>query len=127
MDKILYIVLFSVGSIFIILLIKKYAPDYSVIASICVSCMIIFFVASDVGEVVDNVISLTSQGDTTGQWTNSVIKVSVISFIGQWGATICRDSGENSIADKLETAVKILILVICLPYINMLFTVAKEI
>ncbi len=127
MEKLIYIVLFSISTIFIMLLIKKSAPEYSVIASICVSCMIIFLVAGDINEIVKSIMNLASETDSTGQWANSVMKVTVISFIGQWGCSICRDSGENSIAEKLETAVKIMILIICLPYINMLFTVAKEI
>ena len=127
MEKLIYIVLFSVSSVFVILMIKKYAPEYSLIASICVSCLIIFFVATEMSEIVKSILSFASEGDSLGQWTNSVIKVTVISFVGQWGCGICRDAGENSIADKLETAVKIIILIVCLPYINMLFTVAKDI
>ena len=127
MEKLIYLVLFSVGAVFVILLIKKYLPDYSLIASVCVSCMIIFLVTSEISEITKSILSFASEGDSSGQWTSSVIKVSLISFIGQWGCGICRDAGEISIADKLETAVKIMILIICLPYINMLFTVAKDI
>ena len=127
MDKLTLIVLFAVGSVFVILLIKKYAPEYAVVASLSVSCIIIFFVVADIGEIIKTFTELVSQTGGQGKsWAESIVKVTAISFVGQWGSGLCRDSGENSIADKLETSVKIIILIICLPYINTLFTVAKN-
>ena len=114
MDKIFLIIFFGIGAVFIILAIKKYAPEYALGASICACCAVIVFVLSDIGEIIS-------------QWSGSIFKIALISFIGQWGISICRDAGENSIADKLETAVKVLVLIICLPYINMLFKMAEEI
>lgn len=127
MEKLLSLLFFSVGAVFVILAIKKYAPDYSVVISICASCMIIFFVITDIGEVVEFAKNILTQGNVNGQWINSIMKVTLISFVGQWGIGICKDAGENSIAEKLETAIKIMILLICLPYIKMLFSVATEI
>lgn len=127
MDKIFLIIFFGIGAVFIILAIKKYAPEYALGASICACCAVIVFVLSDIGEIISFISNIISYGKINSQWSGSIFKIALISFIGQWGISICRDAGENSIADKLETAVKVLVLIICLPYINMLFKMAEEI
>ncbi len=127
MEKIITIVFVALGAVFISALVKKYAPDYSVAISICATVIIIFFILTELTEALDFFENLMSEGSINGQWINSIVKVTVISFVGQWGVGICRDAGENSIAEKIELAVKVMILVICLPYIKILFTVADEI
>jgi len=127
MEKIITIVFVALGAVFISALVKKYAPDYSVAISICATVIIIFFILTELTETLDFFENLMSEGSINGQWINSIVKVTVISFVGQWGVGICRDAGENSIAEKIELAVKVMILVICLPYIKILFTVADEI
>lgn len=127
MDKIFLIIFFGIGAVFIILAIKKYAPEYALGASICACCMVVVFVLSDIGEIISFISNIIAYGKINSQWSGSIFKIALISFIGQWGISICRDAGENSIADKLETAVKVLVLIICLPYINMLFKMAEEI
>ncbi len=126
MDKIFLIILFGIGAVFIILTIKKYAPEYALLASICAGSIIILFVITDMGEIVSFISSIKEFGKLNNQWLKSMVKIALMSFLGQWGTQICRDAGENSIADKMETAIKILVLVICLPYINTLFKMAAE-
>ena len=127
MEKIFTIIFIAISAVFATVFIKKYAPDYCVAISIGASVVIIFLVITEFGEVIGFVKNFLADNSANGQWVNSIIKVTMVSFIGQWGAGIGRDAGENSIAEKIETAVKIMILIICLPYINMLFAVAEEI
>lgn len=127
MDKIFLIILFGITTVFIILAIKKQSSDYALAISICAGCIIILFVISDILEIITFISSVIEYGQINGEWAGSIGKIALISFAGQWGIQICRDAGENSIADKMETAVKILVLIICLPYINMIFKMAAEI
>ncbi len=126
MDRMYLIVLFGIASVFLIIIIKKYSPEYAMLASLCAGIIIISLVVFDVGEIGALFNAIKEAGSLNNQWTKSIIKIAAISFLGQWGVQLCRDCGENSIADKIETGIKISVLVICIPYINMLFKMATE-
>ncbi len=119
MDKIYVLIPFALLSVFVILPIKKYSPVIALAASVCAGTMILIFVLDGIIEIKEQMSAIGTVVDAG--WIGSVIKITLISFIGQWGIQLCRDAGENSVADKCETAVKILVTVICLPYIEKLF------
>ena len=123
MDKIFSIIAFALISVCAMAIIKKYAPEFSVGASICIGCALIFFVLEDIVKIREKLDLI----NVSAEWVASTIKITFISFIGQWGVQLCRDAGENSIADKVELTVKILILTVCLPYVDKLITFATEI
>ena len=49
-----------------------------------------------------------------------MLKATGISFIGCISSALCRDSGENGIANSLETFCKLEIIMLCLPIINII-------
>lgn len=127
MDKLYLIVLFGIASVFIIIAIKKYSADFAFVASLCAGCIIIFFVVSEIGQVRDYVVKWTDNTLIDSKYAGTLMKICIISFVGQWGIQLCRDAGEGSIADKMETAVKVIMVILCFPYIDMLFKLVSEI
>ena len=127
MDKILVIVLFGISATFVILLVKRYMPEGRVVISVVAGCAIILFVTAELGSVISYIKSWLDKGALEGERFKSLTKIAVICFFGQWGIQLCRDAGESSIADKMETAVKVMVLLACLPYLDILFSLASEI
>lgn len=126
MDKLYLITLFGIASVFIITAIKKYSPDYAFVSSICAGIIIVFFVISEIIEIRKYILSWSETGINV-QYASTLMKICVISFLGQWGIQLCRDAGENVIADKMETAIKVIVIVLCFPYIDMLFKMVAQI
>ena len=126
MEKIYLVTLFSIASVFIITAIKKYAPDFALVSSICAGAIVIFFVIAEIVEIRSYILSWAENGINV-QYASTLIKICVISFLGQWGIQLCRDAGENVIADKMETAIKVIVIVLCFPYIDMLFKMVAQI
>lgn len=127
MDKIFIITLFGIASVFVVLAIKKYSADFSFVASLCAGIIILFFVINEFIQVKDYLLKWGSKEFVDQNYTLTLIKICVISFVGQWGIQLCRDSGENSIADKMETSIKVIIVILCFPYIDMLFDLVAKI
>ncbi|MBE7092451.1 MAG: hypothetical protein E7365_04660 [Clostridiales bacterium] len=127
MDKIYLVTLFGIASVFIIIAIKKYSANFAYVASICAGIIILFFVISEVIQVRDYILKWSNSGVINSQYASTLIKICVISFVGQWGIQLCRDAGETSIADKMEVAVKFIVIILCFPYIDMLFKLVTEI
>lgn len=126
MDKLYLITLFGIASVFIITAIKKYAPDFAFVSSICAGVIVVFFVIGEINEIRKYILSWMENGINV-QYAATLMKICVISFLGQWGIQLCRDAGENVIADKMETAIKVIVIVLCFPYIDMLFKMVAQI
>ena len=50
-------------------------------------------------------------------YMTTVLKIMGIAYLAEFGAQICKDAGEGSIATKIELAAKILVMVLALPII----------
>ena len=106
------------------LLIKKRMPEIAAVLSVCVGAAILLLILPDAGELYRQ---MTALGSAQSEILLSVTKITAMGFLGQWGAQICRDSGENHVADQIETALKVMILLQCLPYFTRLFSLAEQI
>ncbi len=126
MEKVFTIVLFGILSITVLILIKKYIPSYALVASILLGCVITLFLLEEISEIRAFITSFGEKSGLNSQWLGTIIKITLISFLGQWGVQMCIDAGERSVADKMEMAIKIIVLVICIPYIELIFSFAME-
>lgn len=48
---------------------------------------------------------------------STMLKVTGIAYIAEFGVQACKDAGENAIASKVELGAKILILSLCVPVV----------
>jgi stage III sporulation protein AD len=57
----------------------------------------------------------------------SVLKITGIAYISEFGAEICRDAGEGAIASKIEMAGKVIIIALAIPVITSLIDLVLKI
>ena len=46
------------------------------------------------------------------------MKTTGIAYLGSFGAQTCRDMGEGALADKIELATKVIIMILALPVLG---------
>lgn len=127
MEKIYSLILLAVAGVLIITAIKNFSQEYSKITAIVLGVILGGFVLAELLGVINIIKSIAQKTNINTAWLKSIFKICLISFLGQWGTQICRDAGENTIADKLETAVGITVVIICQPYFVQLISLALEI
>lgn len=69
-------------------------------------------------------VSEMANGSGVGKWMAVMMKTLGIAVVVQFGADICRDSGETSIASKLEMVGKAEIILLALPLMRELIALA---
>lgn len=114
------IIVISVVSSVIYLLIKKFTPEYAVLAEVCSVVLIILFVYPYICDVID----FYSSVKTDSEYMSLVLKVTGIAVLTQFSADICRDSGETALSSKIEFAGKTIILAMSLPIVEKLLEMA---
>ena len=127
MERIGILVVFAAACVFAVSVIKRNMPQYTLLASLCAGTAIFMFVLGDAVTVIESFKSLCSKTGIDASLLVPVVKICGVTFLGQLGIQLCRDAGENIIGDKLETVVKICVIVLCLPSINTLFELVMRI
>jgi stage III sporulation protein AD len=88
--------------------------------SIVAGVIIFLLVANKLAAVIELLQSYVRKGNIDSIYLNTLLKVIGIAYISEFGAEICKDAGENSIASKVELAGKVVIIIQAVPIITSL-------
>lgn len=100
------------------IILKQVKPEMATLVSIAGGLVIIFMVIQDVVDVFNTFNTLSEKtGINTGLF-KSILKVVGIGYITEFASSVCVDSGNSSIADKIMFSGKVCILVLSMPVIN---------
>lgn len=101
----------------IIVILKEYRPELAFQVSLAAGLVIILLVINYVFEAVQVVTDIAVGAGLNLIYLQALLRIIGISYLAEFGAQVCRDAGEGSIAAKIEFAAKIIILVISIPII----------
>jgi stage III sporulation protein AD len=104
----------------LILVIKKQRPEIAVQVSILSGIVIFVLVVSKLSAVLELLRSYADKADIKPIYFTTVLKITGIAYIAEFGAEVCRDAGEGSIASKIELAGKIIIIGLSVPIVTSL-------
>ncbi|MCX7903952.1 MAG: stage III sporulation protein AD [Caloramator sp.] len=99
----------------LILFIKEDRPEYAVHLSIVTGLIIFFMMMSKLTIVIQAIQQIAIKANIDYTYLSIVFKIIGIAYLASFGIEICKDSGQSSIASKIEFAGKILILILSLP------------
>jgi stage III sporulation protein AD len=113
----------SIGVVTVVvsIIIKQYRPDIALLCSICGGLMMIMLVSDSLGEILDSMVSLSSNISVSADVVTPITKVIGIGYLTEFCADMADDAGNKSISSKILFGGKIAICVVALPIItNML-------
>ena len=105
------------------LFVKQYRPEMAVGISLATGIILFLWVSEGLAEIWTSMRGVMEQCGVEDQYLAAVMKVSGVAYIAQFGGELCRDSGENAIASKIELAGKIFILIVTMPIIRSFLSV----
>ena len=117
MDIVL-ISLLAIVTVLLILSIKELKPDFAVLISTVFGLIIILYLVDPISETLSAFSDIAQRSGIKSEILSSLAKVVGISFIAEFAASICNDAGQTSIASKVESAGRIIILALALPIIT---------
>ncbi len=117
MDIVL-ISLLAIVTVLLILSIKELKPDFAVLISTVFGIIIILYLVNPISETLSAFSDIAQRSGIKSEILSSLAKVVGISFIAEFAASTCNDAGQTSIASKVESAGRIIILALALPIIT---------
>lgn len=104
----------------IVVLLKQYKPDFVIYVSLIAGVTILFMVLDKLTGIVDLLANLSNKAGINNQFLGILLKITGIAFLTEFAVSICNDSGETAIANKIDLGGKIIIIAISIPIISAL-------
>ena len=123
---------FSIAGLVIVisaiaLVLRQNKPEYAMLTAIAGGIFILLIIVNQVGEVFDYAEKTMSKLNISMSSIIILFKALGISYISQFASDVCKDSGENAFAGKIELVGKIAIVVVALPLLDTFIEVIQKI
>lgn len=105
------------------IVLKNYSKEFTFLINIVCTIIIFTLISKDLKGIVDRMTSISNEISVLLPYIKIMLKILGISMIAQLISDLCRDNGENTLANQTELSAKIIILVTALP----LFTTIMDI
>lgn len=100
--------------------IKKQRPELALQIGIATGLLIFIVVIVKLSAVIDFLQTFSKKANIDSTYINILLKIVGIAYIAEFGAEVCKDAGESSIASKIELAGKVTIVILAVPIISSL-------
>ena len=108
-----------------VILLRGQKSGFSTGVAATASILLLGATISELLPAIREIIGLANESGV-GKWMEIMLKTLGVAVVVQLGADICRDSGETSIASKLEMVGKAEIILISLPLMRELLALAAR-
>ncbi len=108
-----------------LVILRQWKPEWAPILRM--SAVVCFFAAivTMCADIMSSLLTLCGNALPTDQW-RTLIKALGIAFLTELCGSVCRDSGEGTLAIWIETAGKLEILILAMPLLQTMLNLISE-
>ena len=125
--EIVKIIGIGIIALIIIVILKQYKPEFTIYVSIIAGIIILFIVMDKLYGVISLLSNIANKTGAGSQYIEILLKITGIAILTEFGVSICKDSGETAIANKIDLGGKIIIISISVPIITALLELLARI
>ena len=114
-------------SLIIIIIVRQYKPEFTLYVSLLAGALILLFIMDKIGGIIDLLTSLSNKTVINNEFLTLLIKITGIAFLTDFPVSICKDTGETAIANKVDMGGKVIIVSMSIPIISSLLETIVEI
>lgn len=115
--EIIKITFIGLAGVICAIFLKQCKSEYSLYIAITTAVIIFFFITSKIRTVVETFETFNDYINTKGDYIKLLLKMTGITYISEFAASICRDCGYGAVASQVEIFARIALLSISLPVI----------
>lgn len=123
---IMKIVMIGMIATILAVILREQKPEIALQVSIVTGLMIFIFVVTKLNSVIEVMKYYASKANIDLLYFATILKVIAIAYITEFGAQVCKDAGEGSIASKIEFAGKVLIMIMAVPILAALLDIVTK-
>jgi stage III sporulation protein AD len=107
-------------------ILREQKPEIALQVSIVTGLIIFVFVITKLNSVIAVLKYFASKTNIDLIYFTTILKVIAIAYITEFGAQVCKDAGEGSIASKIEFGGKVLIMIMAIPILAALMDIITK-
>ena len=111
----------------IIIVVRQYKPEFTLYISLLAGALILLFIMQKLEGIIDLLTTLSNKTAINNEFLTLLIKITGIAFLTEFAVSLCKDSGESAIANKVDMGGKVIIVSISIPIISSLLETVIEI
>ncbi len=111
------IVGFALLAVFLLAAIRPVRPELALLLGATSGALILLGLLPRIAQVIDLLERLAEKGGVDAGYLGGVLKIVGVAYVAEFGAQVARDAGEGTLANKVELAGKVAILVLAIPII----------
>lgn len=96
-------------------LLRQERPEMALVLALGFGVIVFLMVLKKLGAIITVFEDVTRRAQVDELYLTTLLKILGIAYIAEFGAQVCRDSGEGTVANKIELAGKVLIMILALP------------
>ena len=100
------------------IILKEYKKDFAIYAVIIGGSLILFYSMETIASIINFINNLSNKSNISSEFIKLLIKITAISILIEFAVSICKDCGENAIAQKLDLGGKAIVISMSIPVIS---------
>ena len=124
--ELLKVLLLGIIISMLVVFLKQVKPEYALLCLIVGSIILLVFIINYLSNIFVFFQDVVERTGISNSLFVNLLKIVGLGYLVEFSASVCRDSGNASIADKVILAGKIMIFVVSMPIIRNLFEMILE-
>lgn len=108
-------VLIGVAGLLLCIILKEVRPEYALYVSMATGICLLLRASGKLSYLMEMMQRIREYLPVDTTYLNTLLKMIGITYIGQFGAGLCKDAGYSSIAGQIELFSKLSILALSMP------------
>ena len=104
-----------IAAILAVFLKESRLPALAVVIAMVAGIIILLQLLPSLVQTVDVFRQLAERVNLNNVYLTTILKIIGITYVAEFGAQICRDSGQGALATKVELAAKVIIMMMAVP------------
>lgn len=125
--EIIKIIGIGLSALIIIIILRQYKPEFAIYVSIIAGVLILLFSLSKINGIINLLKDISNKASINSKFLNIILKITGIALLTEFAVSLCQDSGENAIANKIDIGGKVIILTTSLPIISSLLEIILKV
>lgn len=105
-------------TLIITLTLKEYRKEMAVYSVLIGGAIIIYYSLGIITEIIDFLKSILQNSNYNNMFVSVLLKITGIALLTEYAVSVCKDLGENSIANKIDFGGKIIVISLSIPIIS---------
>lgn len=105
-------------TLIITILLKEYKKEYYIYAVLIGGAIILVYAINPIKEIISFTKEITKNNSFDNEFIELLLKLTGISILIEYAVSICKDVGENAIANKIDFGGKIVLISMSIPVIS---------